>query len=159
MTKIYYNTNDPFFQELSLLVRDAYKVGSDFEPFGESYKTSYPIDVYTTDEFLTFEIPLVGGNSDDVKITKKDNILTIKYIRPTNDLENNRVYVQRKIVRRDFEFQWKISSHFDQTKISSTYENGLLKIDIPRVPESVPEQIPIINIGENWKKIANGENL
>jgi HSP20 family molecular chaperone IbpA len=151
--------DDPFFKEFRIFFKDNFKTSTDFVPFVQQTKTGYPVDSYLTDEFLVFEIPIIQGSVDDIELIKTGNQLKIKYKRPKSEVGANVRYITKQIVRRDFELNWEIDPKFDGSKISSTYENGLLSIFIPFMPTSKPEKIGIVAVDNNWKKVANGEEL
>ena len=150
--------NDPFFQEFNLLFRNGLKANGIFEPFGDVTKVPYPLDAWFNDEFYVFEIPILDAKKEDIQITKTSDNLRIKYTR-SNKEDENRTWVKRSIVRRDFDLSWKIPSKFDHTGIQSVFENGILTIYIPFAKEAIPEPVQILDTSENWKKIAQGEKL
>lgn len=150
--------DDPFFQEFNLLFRNGLKANGIFEPFGDVTKVPYPLDAWFNDEFYVFEIPILDAKKEDIQITKTSDQLRIKYNR-SNKEEENRTWVKRSIVRRDFDLSWKIPSKFDSSGIQSVFENGILTIYIPFAKEAIPEQVQILDTNENWKKLAQGEKL
>lgn len=151
--------NDPFFQELNLLFKNGLKTGSGFEPFGDITKVPYPLDSWFNDEFLVFEIPILDGKKEDISITKTSDNLRIKYTRSNKENEDGRTWVKRGIIKRDFDFSWKITSKFDSSQIQSVFENGILSIYIPFAKEAKPEEVPVLDTNANWKKIALNEKL
>ncbi len=155
MAKIYYSNqhngifNDPFFREMNLLFKDAFQTDTPFALFSENMKTSYPMDVILTPEFLIFEIPIIRGNIEDINITKSGGNLNIKYTRSKPETDQTDVKVlKRGIIRKDFDFVWKIPHGFDHNNLTSTYEDGLLSINVPRLKEPEPEKIPVISISK-----------
>lgn len=151
--------NDPFFQELNLLFKNGLNANSFFEPFGDETKVPYPIDSWLNEEFLVFEIPIIDGKKEDIQITKTSDNLRIKYQRSNKVNDDERSYIKRGIIKRDFDLTWRITSKFNSSEIQSVYENGLLTIYIPIAKEAKPEEIQILDTGANWKKIALGEKL
>lgn len=151
--------NDPFFQELNLLIKNNLLSGAGFEPFGDITKVPYPLDSWFNDEFLVFEIPILNGKKEDISITKTSDNLRIKYARSNRENEDNRTWIKRGIIKRDFDFSWKITSKFDSSQIQSVFENGILSIYIPFAKEAKPEEIQVLDTAANWKKIAQGESL
>ena len=153
--------NDPFFQEFNLLFRNGLKAnGKKTILFSLCDSLPGGIDPYKEldDEFYVFEIPIASANKEDIQITKTSDNLRIKYTRPNKE-DENRTWVKRSIVRRDFDLSWKIPSKFDHTGIQSVYESGMLTIYIPFAKEAIPEQVQILDTGENWKKLAQGKKL
>lgn len=133
--------------------------GSGFRPFNGEINPGYPLNIYETDEFLTFEIPLSGANLDGLKITKTNDELRISYMNPDENKDKDRNWIYRGIANRNFEFAWRISPKFDLGQLSNTYSAGLLTISIPRSKASLPVEVPVLNVDENWKKVASGKTL
>ena len=165
MTKIYYSVdkkgifNDPFFQQINLLYKDAFSLDSKFRPFCESSKPVYPMNAWFNDEHYVFEFAIVKGKIEDVEITKTGDTLKIKYTRSNKDEAENSTYIKRGISQRDFDYEWKIPSKLDKDKIRSTFEGGLLSIYIPFVAEVPPEKIDILNVDGNRKITDKNQSL
>lgn len=134
--------NDPF-AALDLLFKNELKSTSFFQPFNGHAKFEYPIDVYFDDAFLTFEIPILDGKKEDIKVTKTADSLRIKYTRSNADVKGDVTWVKRGIIKRDFDFSWRITSKFDSEKIQSSFAEGLLTVRIPFAAEQQPQEIEI----------------
>lgn len=107
-------------------------------------KLGYPADVYTANDELHIEIPIVEGKVEDIKITTMDNELRVTYQRtevppPPPD----KTYFYNGITKRDFDLAWKIPPKYNISELDSTFVNGLLAITIPRSSQSYPKQIEI----------------
>lgn len=161
-TKTFYYVNDPaitldkFFEGIDVknLMRDR----AFFQPF-QSAKVDYPMDSWFNDEFWCIEIPIVQGKAEDIEITKTSDQLRVKYMRSDKESVGQRTYVKKGMVRKDFDQAWRLTSKFDSSKISTTFENGLLSIFIPFAKEAIPEKIPVLDVSGNWKKVAEGKSL
>jgi len=161
-TKTFYYVNDPaitldkFFEGIDVknLMRDR----AFFQPF-QSAKVDYPMDSWFNDEFWCIEIPIVQGKAEDIEITKTSDQLRVKYMRSDKETVGQRTYVRKGMVRKDFDQAWRLTSKFDSSKISTTFENGLLSIFIPFAKEAIPEKIPVLDVSGNWKKVAEGKSL
>lgn len=105
-------------------------------------KTSFPIDIYETEQGMFFEIPCVGFTKDDVEITVKSDILNIKYEDQTRDTGNRR-YFSKGVARRSFDIGYKFSSKFDLGRVEASYENGLLTITVPFTREAEPRVVTV----------------
>ena len=151
--------NDPFFKNMELYFKNGLKSNAIFEPFADSTKVSYPMDSWYNDEFLVFEIPILDGKKEDISITKTSDNLRIKYTRSNKENEDGRTWVKRGIIKRDFDFSWKITSKFDSSQIQSVFENGILSIYIPFAKEAKPEEVQVLDTAANWKKIALNEKI
>lgn len=120
--------------------------GNEFRPINS--KVDYPCDVYFNDEFLVFNIPIVGGRIDDIKLVKTDDEIRISYHR-SDKRDDSVTYLYRSVVRRDFEMAWKISPKFDLENLQANYKDGLFSIQIPWAKKSLPQEVPISNLSYN----------
>ena len=116
-----------------ILVRNFFQDASKFTPLAEQ-KIPHPVDIYTNDKGLTFEVACTGISKSDLEIQTQDNILRINYDKnkdaacfDVNDCD----YIHKGIDKRSFNLGWKIDSKFALNKANAEFENGLLKITIP----------------------------
>lgn len=125
---------DPF----DLLWKNIFDDNSRFNTIYE--KINYPVDIYEEEDGITFEIAVVGLNSEDIEIKVQGENLRIKYDRPKNE---DRLYVYKGIARRSFDLEWKVSTKFELSKLEATIEKGLLKIFVPLSDEKKTRVIEI----------------
>lgn len=111
-------------------------------------RLDYPCDIYVNDEYLTLDIPVVGGNIEDIKVIRTDDEIRVTYHRSDKTPENV-TYISRSVARRDFELAWKISPKFDLENLHANYRNGLFSIQIPRAAKSLPREVPILDLSMN----------
>lgn len=108
------------------------------------WNDNYP-DYPVTDNYIlengdvVLEIAVTGRKKEDIQISCKDEYLTIKTIKKEKDKEDKKVYLHRKIARRDFDITFKCSTKLDLDKIEAKVEDGILSILIPLKEESKPK--------------------
>lgn len=119
-------------------------------------KIDYPCDIYFNDEFLVFNIPVVGGKVEDIKVIKTDDEIRVSYHR-SDKVPEDVTYISRSVVRRDFELAWKVSPKFDLENLHANYQNGLFSIQIPWAKKSLPVEVPVLDLSFNkaQSKLAN----
>ena len=125
-----------------LLFRNFFDTNTTFQSFVES-KPNYPVDIYTTDEGLAFNIAAVGVDKKDIEIETTDNTLKVIYEKGHDDAPSDQDYIHKGIARRSFNLGWKISPKCDIKKISATMDKGLLSIFIPFTKEATPKSVTI----------------
>jgi HSP20 family molecular chaperone IbpA len=123
MSTLFYERN-PF----DILVRNFFQDASQFSPL-EQTKLSHPVDIYTNDKGLIFDVACTGIAKEDIEILLQDNILRINYTKAKEEEDVD--YIHRGIAKRSFNFGWKIDSKFDLSKAVAKFENGLLTIGVP----------------------------
>ena len=140
MSTLFYERN-PF----DILVRNFFQDASTYLPLAET-KVPHPVDIYTNEKGLFFEIACTGISKEELKIETQHNILRVNYDKSkdagcceVNDCD----YIHKGIARRSFNLGWKIDSKYDLSKAEATFINGLLKIDIPFTKGSAPRSLKI----------------
>jgi HSP20 family molecular chaperone IbpA len=123
MSTLFYERN-PF----DILVRNFFQDASQFSPL-EQTKLSHPVDIYTNDKGLIFDVACTGIAKEDIEILLQDNVLRINYTKAKEEEDVD--YIHKGIAKRSFNFGWKIDSKFDLSKAVAKFENGLLTIGVP----------------------------
>ena len=123
MSTLFYERN-PF----DILVRNFFQDASQFSPLAET-KLSHPVDIYTNDKGLIFDVACTGIAKEDIEILLQDNILRINYTKAKEEEDVD--YIHKGIAKRSFNLGWKIDSKFDLSKAVAKFENGLLTIGVP----------------------------
>lgn len=127
----------PMFDDNSFEVffRDAFNSSNKFfqSIIDDSFKMTYPVDIFSDDNGIEIDIAVVGADKDDISIEIENDILTVSY-KKQDDQNTNRYYYKRGIAKRSFSFAWKISKG-DLDNIDVSLDKGLLKIFIPWIKE------------------------
>ena len=123
MSTLFYERN-PF----DILVRNFFQDASNYAPL-EQTKLSHPVDIYTNDKGLIFDVACTGIAKEDIEILLQDNVLRINYTKSKEEEDVD--YIHKGIAKRSFNFGWKIDSKFDLSKAVAKFENGLLTIGVP----------------------------
>ena len=112
-------------------------VFDDFMGNEKKYHNPMECDVYEKDGKYNIEVDIPGYNKEEVNIEAKDGYLTIsaeKKIEKKEDNEEKKYfYHERRYgkVERSFYI-----GEMDTDKISAKMENGILKINIPKIEEN-----------------------
>jgi molecular chaperone IbpA len=122
-TQLFYERN-PF----DILVRNFFQDASQYSPLDQT-KLSHPVDIYTNDKGLIFDVACTGIAKEDIEILLQDNVLRINYTKAKEEEDVD--YIHKGIAKRSFNFGWKIDSKFDLSKAIAKFENGLLTIGVP----------------------------
>ena len=120
-----------FFERtpFDILVRNFFQDANTYLPLAET-KVPHPVDIYTTDTHLVFDVAATGVAKEDLQIQIQDNTLRINYDKSKEE-GSDVDYIHRGIAKRSFNLGWKIDSKFDLSKANAEFKYGLLKITIP----------------------------
>jgi HSP20 family protein len=141
---------DPFRKTMPL--RDAMDrlfEESFVRPFGERSwmadgEGTLALDIYENDDNLVVETSLPGISPDEVDISVAGNSLTIKgETKREEEKEENGKYFYRE--RRYGAFQRTVSLpvEVNADEAEATFENGVLKLSLPKVEEAKPKRITV----------------
>jgi HSP20 family molecular chaperone IbpA len=107
-----------------ILLRNFFQDASTYSPLAET-KVPHPVDIYTSDKGLSFDIACTGISKKEIELNIQDNLL-----KPKED-QDDKDYIHRGIAKRSFDLGWKIDNKFDLSKATASYNDGLLSINIP----------------------------
>lgn len=100
-------------------------------------------DISETEDSYEIHTELPGVSKDDVQISVKDNLLTIKGEKRQDNEEESKNY--KRIERRygTFERNFTLSPKVDADNINASFNDGVLTLSIPKPEEVKPKEIPI----------------
>ena len=106
------------------------------------------VDVRETDDGIQVTTELPGLKPDDVQVTVDDGVLRIsgekqREIEKDGRDENGDAYhlVERRYGR--FERSFTLPRAVDAEKVKAQFDDGVLKIDLPKTAQAKPKQIAI----------------
>ena len=101
------------------------------------------LDIHETDTAYEVSVPLPGVNPDDINVRMQNGTLTISGELPQPKVEDNRKVVVQERYYGKFSRSVSLPQIVDTTKVEATYENGVLNLTLPKLPEAQPKQISI----------------
>ena len=102
-----------------------------------------PLDVTTTPEALTIEAALPGIKPEDVDITVENGTVTISGRTAEERKAEEGSYVLQEIRRGSFSRSVMLPNGLEPDKANATFENGILRLEIPKAEQLKPRQIKI----------------
>jgi HSP20 family protein len=119
----------------------------DFRPFqwlsGGYAGPALPLDVTTDADMITIEAALPGIKPDDVDITVENGAVTISGKTADERSAEEGSYVLQEIRRGSFSRTVSLPSGLEPDKARATFENGILRLEIPKAEQLKPRQIKI----------------
>ena len=102
-----------------------------------------PLDVTTDANMLTIEAALPGIKPDDVDITVENGTVTISGKTASERTAEEGAYVLQEIRRGNFSRSVTLPTGLEPDKARATFENGILRLEIPKAEQVKPRQIRI----------------
>lgn len=101
------------------------------------------LDVIETDTNYTASVALPGIEPDHINVKMQDDTLTISAELPQPALPDNaRVLIQERPYGQ-FTRSVRLPQPVQTDKVEATYENGVLTLVLPKLPEVQPKQISV----------------
>ena len=100
-------------------------------------------DITETDDNYEVRTELPGVSKDDVQISVKDNLLSIKGEKRQENMDDSKNY--KRIERRygTFERNFTLPPKVKADNINAKFNDGVLTVSIPKPEEVKPKEIPI----------------
>jgi len=107
---------------------------------GEGY---FPLDLYETDDAIVAKATLPGVKPEDVEITITGETLTIRGETRREEEEKKRNYYRQESWYGSFARSIALPSQVEADKAEAVFENGVLKLTIPKAEAAKPKTIRV----------------
>ena len=121
----------------------------------ESNLTSWApaVDIFETEHELVVKADLPDVNPQELDIRVENNILTIRGERKFEKAVNESNYLRVERSYGTFARSFSLSNTVKSEAIKADYQNGVLKLSIPKREEAKPKQIKV-NVGTGAETVA-----
>ena len=107
--------------------------------FGQDLFAFPQTNIHETPEAYHLELNVPGRSKEDFKIQVEQGLLTISYEKKEESTQTD----EYKTLRREFEYKsfkrsFSVDDKIDVDGIQAKYENGILKLLLPKKAESKP---------------------
>ena len=110
------------------------------------------MDVVEGDKEFTIRVDLPGLKADDLKVEVQDGLLTISgAVGDTIEKEGDR-YHYRERSYGAFQRSVRLPNTVDHNNVEANFENGVLNVVLPKLPQAQPKQITVKTEGKTDKK-------
>jgi HSP20 family protein len=101
------------------------------------------MNVADTGEAVLVTMDLPGVSKEDVKISKKDNLLTISGERKRASVPDGAKWLRNETVAGSFARTLELPRHLSTEGVSAELVDGVLRITVPKAEEAKPREIAI----------------
>ena len=101
-----------------------------------------PMDIAEETDRLLIRLEVPGMDEKDLKVNFEDGLLMISGERQF-ERKDDRNYHRIERSYGSFSRSFTLPRNVDTNKISATYKNGILEIEVPKLEEAKPKQIQI----------------
>lgn len=103
-------------------------------------------NIKETDDGWNVEMATPGVAKKNFKIELEDNKLRVNYKEEDFDEDEVNNYTKREFVYSAFTKTFIIPDDVDRNKITSKYENGILKLNFPKDQEKIEDRFKTIQV-------------
>jgi HSP20 family protein len=115
-----------------------------------------PLDVSSTPDALLIEAALPGVKPEDVEVTVVGDTLTINGTNGEEREAEEGGYLYREVRRGRFSRTVTLPAQVDSEKAVASFENGMLRLSIPKAEEAKPRQIRVATASSGAKSVGPG---
>jgi HSP20 family protein len=100
------------------------------------------LDLYETGDHFVAVVELPGMRKEDIDISLHDRTLTISGERK-REINNGETAQRTERYVGTFRRSISLPTRVDASKVSATYQDGILKVTLPKAEEAKPKQIQV----------------
>ena len=116
---------------------------SGFDRTGQLFTGWSPaLDLYETGDHFVAVVELPGMRKEDIDISLHDRTLTISGERK-REINNGETAQRTERYVGTFRRSISLPTRVDPSKVAATYEDGILKVTLPKAEEAKPKQIQV----------------
>jgi len=101
------------------------------------------VDIFDSEKAIVINAELPGVTRDNITLDVKENTLTLKGERKTDEEVKKDNFYRMERCFGTFERAFTLPSTVDPEKITANFKDGILRIEIPKPAEKRPKQISI----------------
>jgi HSP20 family protein len=112
-------------------------------PRALEYQAGFPVEVSETSDGIEVKALLPGIRLEEVDITVSNGVLTIKGEHREEKEDKKRDFYRREIRYGGFQRSLRLPNGVDADKANASYENGVLRLQLPKSEALRPKQIKV----------------
>ena len=104
--------------------------------WGKDWNGNYvpAVNIHETDEAFHLEMNAPGRSKEDFKVNVEENTLTIGYEKKQENESNAHKTLRREFSFESFKRSFNLGETINAEAIQAKYENGVLKLYLPKKP-------------------------
>lgn len=101
------------------------------------------LDVYDEKDDLVVKVELPGLKKEDIELSLHEGILTISGERKREETKKEGQTFRTERYFGRFQRSLSLPANVDATKVTATYQDGVLTVQLPKAEEAKPKQIAV----------------
>lgn len=115
----------------------------------EKFNVTVPaVNIRETEKDFTIELAVPGKKKDDFNVEVNNDVLTVSSETKTENEERAEggKYTRREFSYSSFKRSFTLPETVDEDKIKASYEDGVLRLALPKKEEALPKPKKLIEI-------------
>ena len=110
-----------------------------------TFETEYmaPVEVFERNGHTVVKMEVPGVSMDDIDISLADGVLTIKGEKRHEEEVKEQDYYRSEMSYGSFQRAFAVPREIDGSKITATYENGVLEVLLPKAEEQHEQKVEV----------------
>ena len=97
------------------------------------------VNVKETDDEFILEFAAPGYKKSDFNIETKEGSLIVKGVKEQGEQDDNDSYTRKEFTYAGFSRVFELPETVNEDKISATYSDGILSLELPKKEEAKPK--------------------
>lgn len=103
-----------------------------------------PVDIKETKTGYSISAEIPGYKENEINLYVENHVLTLEGKKEEKkDEKDGKKYLVRERVVRDFKRSFTLPEDADEEKVSASFKNGVLEIDLPKTEKAQPKRIEV----------------
>ena len=113
---------------------------------GYSKRVFPAVNIHETNEAYLLELAAAGLNKEDFKVHAENDLLTISFEKREEETQTDSTVIRREFSHQSFKRSFSLDEKINVEGIQARYENGILKLTLPKKEEVKisPKEITIL---------------
>ncbi|HVW02988.1 MAG TPA: Hsp20/alpha crystallin family protein [Planctomycetaceae bacterium] len=103
-----------------------------------------PVNLYELEHEFLLVAELPGVDPESLDLTVAGGVLTLKGVRSDAPGVSEERFRRHERVRGPWQRSLTIPDRVEEDRVAAEFNNGILKIHLPKLPSTRPRQIPVI---------------
>jgi HSP20 family protein len=116
-----------------------------------------PVNIKEAENGYVIEAPVPGFKPEEVEVTFSDGVLTISAHHEEGQTREEGNYLRREVAMGSYTRQISLPGDVQADNIKASFENGVLKVEVPRAPKPEPRRIEV-QPGEREREMAGASS-
>ncbi|RDY61997.1 Hsp20/alpha crystallin family protein [Flagellimonas nanhaiensis] len=114
----------------------------------DNWNKSVPaVNIKDNEKDFELELAVPGAKKEDFKVEVDNDVLTISSELKSENEETKENYTRKEFSFSSFKRAFTLPDSVDGSKIDAKYEDGILRLTLPKRQEALPEPKRVISIG------------